>query len=84
MLVQRLGLAPGVREALAFTYERWNGNGFPTGARGDEIPLAMRVVHLTQDMGPDSTCGDVPRRQQVDGSCLTSKRSTPPSAAIRA
>jgi HD-GYP domain-containing protein (c-di-GMP phosphodiesterase class II) len=50
MLVQRLGLAPGVREALAFTYERWNGNGFPTGARGDEIPLAMRVVHLTQDM----------------------------------
>ena len=50
MLVQRLGLAPGVREALAFTYERWNGNGFPTGAQGDEIPLAMRVVHLTQDM----------------------------------
>jgi HD-GYP domain-containing protein (c-di-GMP phosphodiesterase class II) len=50
MLVQRLGLAPGVREALAFTYERWNGNGFPTGARGDELPLAMRVVHLTQDM----------------------------------
>jgi len=50
MLVQRLGLEPGVREALAFTYERWNGNGFPTGARGDEIPLAMRVVHLTQDM----------------------------------
>jgi hypothetical protein len=42
MLVQRLGLAPGVREALAFTYERWNGNGFPTGARGDVIPLAMR------------------------------------------
>lgn len=50
MLVQRLGLAPGVREALAFTYERWNGNGFPTGARGDVIPLAMRVMHLTQDM----------------------------------
>jgi len=50
MLVQRLDLAPGVREALAFTYERWNGHGYPTGAAGEQIPLAMRVVHVSQDM----------------------------------
>jgi HD-GYP domain-containing protein (c-di-GMP phosphodiesterase class II) len=50
MLVQRLRLEPEVREALAFTYERWNGHGYPTGAKGDEIPLAMRVVHLCHDM----------------------------------
>ena len=50
MLVERLDLEPGVRASLAFTYERWNGNGFPTGATGDQIPLAMRVVHLTHDM----------------------------------
>jgi HD-GYP domain-containing protein (c-di-GMP phosphodiesterase class II)/DNA-binding CsgD family transcriptional regulator len=50
MLVQRLDLEPDVREALAFTYERWNGNGYPTGAKGDQIPLAMRVVHLSHDM----------------------------------
>ena len=50
MLVQRLDLAPEVRASLAFTYERWNGNGFPTGASGDQIPLAMRVVHLSHDM----------------------------------
>ena len=37
MLVQRLGFGPDVREALRFTFERWNGNGFPTHAqwRGD-------------------------------------------------
>ena len=50
MLVQRLNLEPEVRASLAFTYERWNGNGFPTGANGDQIPLAMRVVHLSHDM----------------------------------
>jgi HD-GYP domain-containing protein (c-di-GMP phosphodiesterase class II) len=50
MLVQRLALGSDVREALRFTFERWNGNGFPTGAKGLAIPLAMRVVHLSHDM----------------------------------
>ena len=49
-LAARLGFGVDVRESLAFTFERWNGNGFPNGARGHEIPLAMRVVHLAHDM----------------------------------
>jgi hypothetical protein len=50
MLAQRLDFGAGVRDALRFTFERWNGNGFPTHARGEAIPLAMRVVHLSHDM----------------------------------
>jgi HD-GYP domain-containing protein (c-di-GMP phosphodiesterase class II) len=50
MLLERLDLGTRVREALQFTFERWNGNGFPTHASGEDIPIAMRVVHLTQDM----------------------------------
>jgi HD-GYP domain-containing protein (c-di-GMP phosphodiesterase class II) len=50
MLIQRLDLGPDVRKAFGFTYERWNGNGYPTHAKGEQIPLAMRVVHLTHDM----------------------------------
>jgi HD-GYP domain-containing protein (c-di-GMP phosphodiesterase class II) len=50
MLIHRLDLGPDVREAFAFTYERWNGNGYPTGAKGEQIPLAMRVVHVCHDM----------------------------------
>jgi HD-GYP domain-containing protein (c-di-GMP phosphodiesterase class II) len=50
MLIQRLDLGPDVRAAFGFTYERWNGNGYPTHAKGKQIPLAMRVVHLTHDM----------------------------------
>ncbi len=50
MLIQRLDLGPDVRKAFGFTYERWNGNGFPTHAKGEQIPPAMRAVHLAQDM----------------------------------
>jgi HD-GYP domain-containing protein (c-di-GMP phosphodiesterase class II) len=50
MLARRLAFGPAVREALRFTFERWNGKGFPSGASGQAIPLAMRVVHLSHDM----------------------------------
>src|SRR6266540_5192434 len=50
MLVRRLDFGPDVRDALRFTFERWNGKGFPTGASGEQIPLAMRIVHLSHDM----------------------------------
>lgn len=50
MLVEQLGFGPDVRESLRYTYERWNGKGFPTGADGEDIPPAMRAVHISQDM----------------------------------
>ena len=50
MLLARLDFGPAVRQALAFTFERWNGNGYPTHAKGQGIPLPMRIVHLSHDM----------------------------------
>ena len=50
VLVERLDFGPDVRDALRFTFERWNGNGYPSHAKGEQIPLAMRVVHLSHDM----------------------------------
>jgi HD-GYP domain-containing protein (c-di-GMP phosphodiesterase class II) len=50
MLVGRLDFGPGVRDALRFTFERWNGNGYPAHVAGEAIPLPMRVVHLSHDM----------------------------------
>ncbi len=50
MLVQRLDFGPGVRDALAYTFERWSGTGFPAHVAGEAIPLPMRVVHLSHDM----------------------------------
>ena len=50
MLLQRIDFGGDVREALRFTFERWNGKGYPTHATGEVIPLAMRVVHVSHDM----------------------------------
>jgi HD-GYP domain-containing protein (c-di-GMP phosphodiesterase class II)/DNA-binding CsgD family transcriptional regulator len=50
MLVQRLDFGPDVRDALRFTFERWNGAGYPNHEQGEAIPLAMRMVHLSHDM----------------------------------
>jgi HD-GYP domain-containing protein (c-di-GMP phosphodiesterase class II) len=50
MLVERLNFGDAIREALGFTFERWSGSGFPTHAKGEAIPLPMRVVHLSHDM----------------------------------
>jgi HD domain len=46
VLADRVGLAAEVREALAYSFERWDGSGLPVGAQGDAIPVEMRVVQL--------------------------------------
>jgi HD-GYP domain-containing protein (c-di-GMP phosphodiesterase class II) len=49
VLAARLGMAQPVRDALACTFERWNGKGQPNRVKGEQIPLPMRIVHLAQD-----------------------------------
>jgi HD-GYP domain-containing protein (c-di-GMP phosphodiesterase class II) len=60
MLTERLAVPKGVRTNLRFTFERWNGSGFPSGASGTSIPLPMRVVHLAHDMEA------IARRESID------------------
>jgi len=83
MLVQRLDFGPGVREALRFTFERWNGNGYPAHARGDAIPMVMRVVHLSHDMeaigrlfSPATTSACAPMPSIPVRACLLQRKST--------
>jgi HD-GYP domain-containing protein (c-di-GMP phosphodiesterase class II) len=49
-LVARLDFGPDVRAALRGTFECWNGNGHPDHVKGEAIPLAMRIVHVSHDM----------------------------------
>ncbi len=43
-----LGLSNEVLDALAGSYERWDGRGWPGEASGEDIPIAARVVHLAE------------------------------------
>jgi HD-GYP domain-containing protein (c-di-GMP phosphodiesterase class II) len=49
MLTDRLGLPPAVGALFGHSAERWDGHGQPRHARGDEIPLSMRIVHVARD-----------------------------------
>jgi len=49
MLTDRLGLPPTIWGLFAGFTERWDGKA-PLGlARGEEIPLAVRIVHVARD-----------------------------------
>jgi HD-GYP domain-containing protein (c-di-GMP phosphodiesterase class II) len=63
-----LDLGASIQEALEFVFARWDGRGFPD-ARGDAIPLPMRLLHVARDVslflsasGPDEARGVVERR----------------------
>jgi len=49
MLTNRLGIAPSLGPLFSHVAERWDGKGEPGRAKGDEIPLAMRIVHVARD-----------------------------------
>ena len=48
LMAQRVGLDHAVAEAVECAFERWDGTGLPGGRRGDQIPLATRVVQLAE------------------------------------
>lgn len=66
---QRLGLSRAVGEGLGMVYERWDGKGMPGPLVGEQIPLAMRVVHVAfvaeaklRESGPAAAVEVVRRR----------------------
>jgi HD-GYP domain-containing protein (c-di-GMP phosphodiesterase class II) len=46
LFAERLGLGSAVRDALAHSFERWDGKGLPGGLRHEQLPLEMRIIHL--------------------------------------
>lgn len=48
-LAKRLGLDEAIRTSLATNFERWNGRGMPTGAKGTAIPRPMRIAQIAQE-----------------------------------
>jgi HD-GYP domain-containing protein (c-di-GMP phosphodiesterase class II) len=59
MLAEGVGLPPSVNGLLAHLSERWDGKGPLRRARGEEIPLPMRIVHVAVDATYQRLLGDV-------------------------
>ena len=57
-LAAMLSLPASVQRALWFTFERFDGKGFPRGIGGEEIPLPARVMHVARDLHVLAVRGD--------------------------
>ncbi len=49
MLSARLGMPAAVRGLFVHLTERWDGKGQPARLKGEEIPLALRIIHVARD-----------------------------------
>ena len=49
MLADRVGAPPSMPILLGYLTERWDGKGPLRRAKGEEIPLPMRIVHVATD-----------------------------------
>lgn len=67
MLTRRLGLPEPVRSLFAGFTERWDGKGAPAGAKGEAIPLAVRIVHVARDAAFQRLLGDDEQAARIVG-----------------
>lgn len=47
-LAEQLGLPDAVQQAVGASYEQWDGRGWPGNLKGDDIPIAARLVQLAE------------------------------------
>ena len=57
MLADRVGAPPCVPGLLAYVTERWDGKGPLRRAKGQQIPLPMRIVHVALDAALQRSLG---------------------------
>jgi HD-GYP domain-containing protein (c-di-GMP phosphodiesterase class II) len=67
LLGDRIGGPPAVRPLLAHLFERWDGRGPLGRAKGDEIPLPMRIVAVAVDASYQHVLGGVSHVTRVIG-----------------
>ena len=48
-MAKRLGMPPAVHKLFPFLTERWDGKGMLKRAKGDDIPLPLRIINVARD-----------------------------------
>ena len=60
LLAEQLGLPPAVQEAVAASYERWDGRGWPGALKGEQVPIASRLAQFAEYVEVANRLGGVP------------------------
>jgi putative nucleotidyltransferase with HDIG domain len=49
-IAREMGFSEGTAEAVRCLDEHWNGEGYPDGLKGDEIPMLARILNISQTL----------------------------------
>jgi HD-GYP domain-containing protein (c-di-GMP phosphodiesterase class II) len=58
MLAERLGLPGAVTDVFPYLSERWDGASILSRARGEDVPLPLRITHVGRDATYQRLMGD--------------------------
>jgi putative two-component system response regulator len=62
-LIEPLDFSHTITSAIRHHHERWDGNGYPDGLTGEDIPLLARIITLADSY--DAMISDRPYRQAL-------------------
>ena len=65
MLGEQLDLPPAVLDALATSYEQWDGRGWPGELSGEEVPVASRVAQTAEFVEVANRVGGVEAAREL-------------------
>lgn len=74
-LIEQVPALRGMANAVLYHHERWDGNGYPSGLKGEDIPLEARIVCVADCFS--AMTSDRPYRQgmSVEDACEELKRN---------
>ena len=73
-LVQQVPALRPIEMAILHHHERWDGDGYPAGLRGEEIPLEARIIAVADAFSAMTADRPYRRRMAVEDACAELER----------
>jgi putative nucleotidyltransferase with HDIG domain len=65
-IVEKMEFLTGTSEIVNFHHESWDGNGYPDGLKGEEIPLGARIIAVADSFDAMTTDRSYRRALSID------------------
>jgi diguanylate cyclase (GGDEF)-like protein len=73
-LVEQVDALQPIAEAILHHHERWDGDGYPSGLAGEEIPLEARIICVADSFSAMTADRPYRRRMPLDEACAELER----------
>jgi len=74
-LIQNVALLRSVAPAILHHHERYDGDGYPAGLKGEQIPLEARIICVADAFSAMTSERPYQRRKSLDEACEELERS---------